>query len=79
MSGVDATYRSDLRELDAKIDRLAAALEAKLDRLAVVLDADRVTGEIRANLERAFREHNRWRFVAWVTLLIPLIGLWIRG
>jgi hypothetical protein len=28
--------------------------------------------------ERAFKEQTRWMFVAWASLLIRLIGLWMR-
>jgi len=90
---VDATYRADLRELnelnfarfDAKLElRLAelhAKLDGKVDRIAVQLDAkiDRVAADLNATLERRLGEQTRWLFVAWASLLIPIIGLWIRG
>jgi hypothetical protein len=30
-------------------------------------------------MERRFAEQSRWLFAAWATLLIPIIGLWVRG
>jgi hypothetical protein len=30
-------------------------------------------------MERRFGEQARWMFAAWASLLIPIIGLWIRG
>ena len=105
---VDATYRSDLRELnelnfarfDAKLEqRLAelwAELNAKMDGLAWQLNGklDRVVAEhafaqqdakidrgleqVRTALEKGLKEQTRWMFVAWATILIPIIGLWMR-
>jgi hypothetical protein len=76
-NAVDATYRADLRELDelnfgrfdAKLEQRVAALEAKLDATAAQLSA---------TLERRLGEQTRWLFAAWATLLIPVIGLWLR-
>ena len=101
---VDATYRSDLRELnelnfarfdakleqriaglDAKIDRvvaeLHAELDAKIDRVAAELHAkmDRLAAESNAAIERRLGEQTRWLFLTWASLLIPIVGLWIRG
>ncbi len=74
---VDATYRADLRELnqlnfarfDAKLDQRVAELNAKIDQAVAALEV---------RLERGLREQMRWLFVAWATLLIPIIGLWTR-
>jgi hypothetical protein len=86
---VDATYRADLRELnelnfvrfDAKLEQriaeLGAKLDAKIDRVDIKID--RVAAELTATLERRLGEQTRWLFVAWVSSLIPIIGLWIRG
>jgi hypothetical protein len=68
---VDATYRAELRELnelnfarfDAKLEQRLAELNAKWGVRWDKLDA---------KLERRL-------FVAWASLLIPIIGLWIRG
>jgi molybdopterin converting factor small subunit len=112
---VDATYRSDLRELnelnfarfdakveqrlaelhaklDGKIDRVAAELNGKIDRMAAELNAkidgldtrltariDGAVADLHAVLERRLGEQTRWLFVAWASLLIPIMGLWLRG
>jgi DNA anti-recombination protein RmuC len=71
-------------KLDGKIDRvfteLHAKLDGKIDRVAVQLDSkiDRVAAELSATLERRLGEQTRWLFVAWASLLIPIIGLWLR-
>jgi DNA anti-recombination protein RmuC len=101
---VDATYRSDLRELnelnfarfdakleqrlaelqaklDGKIDRVATVLDAKIDGVAAELNArmDAMVADLHAVLERRLAEQTRWLFVAWASLLIPIMGLWLRA
>lgn len=68
-------------ELDAKIDRVAAELHARIDRVATELNArmDTLEANLHAVLERRLGEQTRWLFLAWASLLIPIIGLWIRG
>jgi hypothetical protein len=68
-------------KLDGKLDRVAGELNAKIDRVAGELDAkiDRRFSEVVALLERRLGDQTRWLFVAWASLLIPIIGLWIRG
>jgi hypothetical protein len=90
---VDAAYRADLRELnelnfarfDAKLEQrlaeLHARLDAKIDRVAAEANArmDAMVADLHAVLERRLGEQTRWLFVAWASLLIPIMGLWIRG
>jgi hypothetical protein len=64
---VDLTYRTELRELN---DLNFARFDAKVgERLA----------QLEARLERRLGEQSRWLFGAWLSLLIPIIGLWVRG
>lgn len=90
---VDATYRADLRQLnelnfarfDAKLEQrlaeLHAKLDAKIDRVTAEANArmDAMVADLHAVLERRLAEQTRWLFVAWASLLIPIMGLWIRG
>ncbi len=65
---VDATYRSDLRDLnelnfarfDAKLEQHVAELDAKIDRVATRLDAkiDRVATRLDAKIDRVATEAN---------------------
>ena len=84
----DAKLEQRVRELDAKIDRVAAELDAKIDRVVAELNAkaaelnakmDKSTADLTALLERRLGEQTRWLFAAWASLLIPIIGLWMRG
>jgi hypothetical protein len=63
---MDATYRSDLREInELNFARFDAKLEQRL-------------AEVRTALEKGLKEQTRWMFLAWATILIPIIGLWMR-
>jgi hypothetical protein len=88
---VDTTYRSDLREInelnfarfDAKLEQRFAELETKLEKRFAEQDAKigalgREMGRLETTLERGLKEQTRWMFVAWTTLLIPILGLWLR-
>jgi hypothetical protein len=85
---VDATYQTELRaqnevnfaRFDAKLEQRVAQLSARIDGVEARLDAkiDRVAAELREVLERRLGEQTRWFFVAWASLLIPIIGLWVR-
>jgi hypothetical protein len=85
--------QSDLRELnelnfarfDAKLEQrlaeLHARLDGKIDRVAAELHArmDAMVADLHAVLERRLGEQTRWQFLAWASLLIPIVGLWMRG
>ena len=91
-NAVDTDYRGQLRDLnelnfarfDAKLEqrvaKLRAELTVKIDRLNAELTAkiDAVAAQLTATLERRLGEQTRWLFVAWATLLIPIIGMWVR-
>jgi hypothetical protein len=67
-------------ELDAKIDRVYTELSAKIDRVHTELSAkiEGVAAQLTATLERRLGDQTRWLYVAWASLLIPVIGLWAR-
>ena len=85
---VDATYRSDLRELnelnfarfDAKLEQRVAGLDAKIEHRVAQLEAkiETTTANLQLALEKGLKEQLRWMFAAWAALLIPIIGLWLR-
>jgi hypothetical protein len=71
---VDATYRSDLRELnefnfarfDAKLDQRVAGLEARLEAVEARLEARMATFEARII---------KWMFLFWVGQAATTVGL----
>jgi hypothetical protein len=71
---VDATYRSNLRELnelnfarfDARLDQRVAGLEARLEGLETRLDARMAKFEARMM---------RWMFLFWVGQAATTVGL----
>ena len=65
-NAVDATHRSDLREVNALN---FAQFDAKLEQRFA---------EAEARLERRMSEHVRFFFLAWAVLLVAVIGLWFR-
>lgn len=76
-----AKFEQRLTELNAKLEQRLAELNAKLDSAVAKLDArmNGMTANLHAVLERRLGEQTRWFFVAWASLLIPIIGLWFRG
>ena len=84
-NAVDATYRSDLRELnelnfarfDAKLEQRVIQIDAKIDRLAAELDAKigRLGAELRGEMQALKADLLKWMFGAWATLLAAMIAL----
>lgn len=86
---VDATYRSEFRELfrthfaqfDAKLEQRAAELHAKLEQRVAQLDARleqraaELREEIRTGLAIQGKELVRWMFLFWIGTLATLIAL----
>jgi hypothetical protein len=74
---VDATYRSELREInELNFARFAAKLELGLGTLEARVN-ERLA-MLEAKLERRLAEQTRWFFIAWASLLVTLIGLSLR-
>jgi hypothetical protein len=69
-ASLEAKLEQRIGELRAYVDGRFASLEAKLDQR---------TAELGEKVERGLKEQTRWMFVAWASLLIPIIGLWMRG
>jgi oligoendopeptidase F len=85
-SKIDRVTAELLAKLDSKIDRvtaeqLFAKLDGKIDRVAAESQArlDAAVADLHAALERRLGEQTRWLFLAWASLLIPIMGLWLRG
>jgi len=84
---VDATYRSELRELnelnytrfDAKLEQRAVELEAKIDRLAVELEAKigRLAAELRAEMQVGFARMDQQFAQFEATLTKRMFVFWI--
>jgi len=84
---VDATYRSDLRELnelnfarfDAKLEQRVAELDAKINRVAVELNAkiDRVAAELRAEMQIGFARMDRRSAEMESRMTRRMFGFWI--
>ncbi len=78
---VDATYRSELRELN---ELNFTRLDAKIDRVASELRVELANGirNVEFALHRDVREQTRFLIgtmvALWAALLVPIVGLWFR-
>jgi len=82
---VDATYRSDLRELnevnfarfDARLEQRAAQLDAKIEQLRAELKAALTALEARLDARMSAFETRiiRWMFLFWVGQAVTTVGL----
>jgi hypothetical protein len=81
LAALRAELGTRIDRLDAKFEQRLAELSVRIDRLDAKLDAriDGVVADLHAVLERRLAEQTRWFFVAWASLLVPIIGLWFRG
>jgi hypothetical protein len=81
-NSVDATYRSDLREMnelnfarfDAKLEQRVAALDAKLELRLAELGAG-LRSELRTEIAALRAELIKWSFVFFATAALAVIGL----
>ena len=77
-NAVDATYRSDLRELnelnfarfDAKVEQRWAQLDAKLEQRIAELRA-----EMQAGFARLEARLIKWMFLFWIGQAVTTVGL----
>jgi len=84
MNKVDAVQKSEFRDLLAahteRIDARFAAMDAKFAAMEARMDAklEHFRMEMKAEFAAVRAEQVRWLFLAWASLLIPLVGLWTR-
>ena len=85
---VDATYRSDLKEVnelnfarfDAKLEQRLAQFESKLEQRLAQFESkvEQRLAQFEVRIERRLGEQTRWMFLCWATLLASNIALWMR-
>ncbi len=85
---VDATYRSDLREMnelnfarfDAKLGQRIAELTAQLraEFRTEIARLDARFAALEAMFERRLGEQSRWLVGIWITVLVAAVALWFR-
>jgi hypothetical protein len=66
---VEARVEARLAQFDAKQQQQFAEFRADIGDRMQRLSVEAADGRV---------AHTRWMFVAWTTLLIPIIGLWFR-
>ena len=77
---LEAKVEKRFGELEAKFEKRFGELEAKFEKRFVLLDSriDGVADSLRVSIERSLKAQSRWMSLIWVSLLIPIIGLWFR-
>ena len=74
---VDASYRSDLRELN---ELNFARFDAKLEQRLAEFRADLVErmSQLEVRFERRLGEQSRWLVGIWITVIGAAVALWFR-
>jgi len=87
-NSVDATYRSDLRELnelnfarfDAKVEQRIGVLEARVDQRIGALEAKleileaRLVQRIESRIGSVRHDMLRWMLASWSSMMLVLLG-----
>ena len=74
---VDASYRSDLRELN---ELNFARFDAELEQLLAEFRTDLVErmSQLEVRFERRLGEQSRWLVGIWITVIGAAVALWFR-
>lgn len=84
----DAKWEKRFADLEAKWEKRFAEQDVKLEKrfaeqdksiAGLRLEIAQGMRALETRIERSHTEHLRWMFVAWTALLIPIMGLWMRG
>ena len=73
----DSKLEQRMSGLEARLEQRMSGLEAKLEQRMPAMDVK--FADLRTELQRGFKKQTRFVFLAWASLLIPIIGLWFRG
>ena len=76
----DAKWEQRFAQQDAKWEKRFAEFEVKFETRLAEFDIkfEKRLTSLETTLERRLGEQTRFFFVAWASLLIPVIGLWFR-
>ena len=77
----DAKWEQRFAELELRWNARLTALEVNWERRFAQLDAkiDRSAADLLSHVDRRLQEQTRWLFLAWASLGVGVVGLWIRG
>lgn len=70
----DAKLEQRFAQSDAKWEHRFAQIEARLTQFATKADL----AQLEVRIERRFGEQTRWLFAMWATVIIALLGLYLR-
>ena len=72
----DAKLEQRFAQAEAKLEQRFAESEVRMERRFSLTDAK--IDQLEAKMERRLGDQTRWLFVAWASLLVTIIGLWVR-
>jgi hypothetical protein len=82
----DSKLEQRMSGMEAKLEQRMSALETKLEQVVSTIEFEKRMSamdvkfaDLRTELQRGFNGQTRFVFLAWASLLIPIIGLWLRG
>jgi hypothetical protein len=75
----DSKLEQRMSALEASLEQRVTAIEFEQRMSAMDTKLEKSIAGVRTEMERGFKEQARFLFLAWASLLIPIIGLWLRG
>jgi DNA anti-recombination protein RmuC len=81
LEALEHRLQQQLGALEHKLQQQLVAIESRLQQQTTGLESElrQRLASLEATLERRLGDQTRWMFVAWASLLVPIIGLWMRG
>ena len=92
LNAMDTTYRDDLKEInnlnfarfDAKLEQRFAEQDAKFEKRFAEFEKrfGAIDGKLAAmetTLERTLKEHTRWMVGAWLSVILTILAVSLRG
>lgn len=82
---LEARLEGKMAALESRLDGKMVALESRLGGKMVALESslekkiENGLSALSAKLERRLAEQTKWLIMAWLSLLIAMASLWIRG
>ncbi|HUQ18849.1 MAG TPA: hypothetical protein VM099_04480 [Gemmatimonadaceae bacterium] len=80
IAALEMKFEQRISALETKLERRMAELEARVERR--IADVELRMAELDAKFERRLNRQTRQLFatilLAWATLLVPILGLWLR-
>jgi len=73
MAEFEVRVEQRIAEFEVRVEQRLAAFEVRIEKRLAAFEVS-----MRAEMEKALREHTRLLFLGWVTLLATILPLWFR-